>query len=215
MTTMLQDSSHNSRTKSNDFNRTTSEYIPESNLALLEKLKQNTGEISDRGCCLYFNNSCCKILAKWWNVHYKLQHRIIHIVEQTLFHALIILLIIIDCLLVIGELVLDYIKIGKYCQLNSENEGALHKIELAIEIFHYTSLGILSFFLLELAVKIYAFGRHWWNPHHKKMEWLDAIIVIVSFTIDLVTLFVNSYYAELALLFITLRLWRFVSYLIV
>ncbi|CAF3486684.1 unnamed protein product [Rotaria sp. Silwood1] len=40
------------------------------------------------------------------------------------------------------------------------------------------------------------------------MEWLDTIIVIASFVVDLVIIFQSSVFAEISLLFISLRLWR-------
>ncbi|CAF1165248.1 unnamed protein product [Rotaria sordida] len=42
------------------------------------------------------------------------------------------------------------------------------------------------------------------------MEWLDSIIVIASFIVDLVIIFHRSIFAEISLLFISLRLWRVV-----
>ncbi|CAF0984319.1 unnamed protein product [Rotaria sp. Silwood1] len=40
------------------------------------------------------------------------------------------------------------------------------------------------------------------------MEWLDAIVVIASFAVDIVTIYKKSIFAEISLLFISLRLWR-------
>ena len=57
--------------------------------------------------------------------------------------------------------------------------GTEVKLEIAIEALHYTSIVILGFFVFELLVKIYAFGKEWWNIRNKKMEWVDAVIVII------------------------------------
>ncbi|CAF1068548.1 unnamed protein product [Rotaria sordida] len=40
------------------------------------------------------------------------------------------------------------------------------------------------------------------------MEWLDAIVVIASFVLDIVMMYKDNIFAEISLLFISLRLWR-------
>jgi len=191
--------------------------IPKPKMTIIDKLEQNTDETQDKGCCLGFDNACCSILGRWWNVRYKLQRGIIRFVEKPLFHIAIIVLVLIDCLLVITELILDFIKLKKPCGSKTINhdighgaEDENHRIEMIVEILHFSSLALLAVFLLEVLVKVYAFGRHWWNFHQKKMEWLDAIIVIVSFAVDLASLHKSNVFVEISLLFISLRLWRFI-----
>ena len=189
----------------------------------------------------YCGNRCCSCFNRWWNCEFKHQHAIVRTVEKNKFHLIIIILVLIDCLFVIGELVLDFVKLKRECDddrlgsgdhttlgtaghvlLNttahsihttviSEHNDKNHGIELAIEILHYGSIIILSTFVIEITVKIYGFGRDWWNIHHKKMEWLDASIVIVSFIVDVILIAKSNAIAEISLLLISVRLWRFVS----
>lgn len=162
------------------------------------------------------SNSSC--LTRWWNGQFKHQRAIVHLVERTVFHIGIIVLVLIDCLLVVGELMLDFIYLSEKCDRNrtkhsngSEEDVSNHQLELAIEILHYASIGLLAVFVLEVLTKIYAFGKKWWNIRQKKMEWLDALIVIVSFAIDIYFLKRPNIIAEISLLFISFRLWRIVS----
>lgn len=161
------------------------------------------------------NNCCCPCLNQWWNSEFKHQRFIVHIVEKTSFHLAIIILVLLDCLLVVGELMLDFIYLSNKCDdkkhnLGNETEGN-ETLELAIEVLHFGSIAFLSVFVLEVLIKIYAFGKKWWDIHEKKMEWLDAIIVIVSFIIDVYFLKQPNVIAEISLLFISFRLWRIVS----
>ena len=164
----------------------------------------------------YDSNSSC--LIRWWNGQFKHQRAIVHLVERTMFHVGIIVLVLIDCLLVVGELMLDFIYLSEKCDRNrtkhsngGEEDAGNHQLELAIEILHYASIGLLAIFVLEVLVKIYGFGKKWWNIRQKKMEWLDALIVIVSFVIDIYFLRRPNVIAEISLLFISFRLWRIVS----
>ncbi|CAF1580862.1 unnamed protein product [Rotaria magnacalcarata] len=188
--------------------------VPKSKLSLVEKFEQNTEETRDQGCCLEFDNACCSLLSKWWNVHYKWQRGLLRFIEQPMFHIVIIGLVLIDCLLVIAQIILDFIKFKKICDSDHINKTAAHKehehhqIELAVEVLHYSSLVLLAMFVVEVFIKIFAFGRHWWSFHHKKMEWLDAIVVLASFALDIVIMYKDSIFAEISLLFISLRLWR-------
>lgn len=171
--------------------------------------------IDDEDDQLTDSTSSC--LAQWWNGQFKHQRAIVHLVERTVFHVGIIVLVLIDCLLVVGELMLDFIYLSEKCDRpknssGSEDEhGKNHQLESAIEILHYASIGLLAIFVLEVLVKIYAFGKKWWDVRHKKMEWLDASIVVVSFAIDIYFLNRPNVIAEISLLFISFRLWRIVS----
>lgn len=186
-------------------------FIPKSKTSLAQKFSESTHNTEKHGCCT--------ILSRWWNVHYKWQQAMVHFVEKTIFHIAVILLVIIDCLLVVAELILDFVKLRKMCDLKPTNdtdvhhEHELHRIELAIEILHFSSLVLLGLFVIEVLTKVFIFGRHWWDIHEKKMEWLDTIIVIASFIVDLVIMFQSNVFAEISLLFISLRLWRVVSFL--
>ncbi|NXL90507.1 HVCN1 protein, partial [Alectura lathami] len=108
------------------------------------------------------------------------------------FQILIVCLVIVDALLVLGELLMD-LKI-------------IHpdKYHIAPKVFHYLSLSILTIFLVEVGFKIFVYGREFF---HHKFEVLDAIVVVVSFILDLVLLFREHEFEAVGLL-ILLRLWR-------
>ena len=185
------------------------EYLSSNALERVEQFEQEKEEQNNSICCSCFN--------RWWNGRFKHQRAIVHIVEKTAFHVGIIVLVLIDCLFVVGELMLDFIYLSEKCDQNRTKhsgdgeEVKNHDIELAIEILHYGSIGLLAIFVVEVFVKIYAFGKKWWNIREKKMEWLDASIVIVSFVVDIYFLKKPNVIAEISLLFISFRLWRIVS----
>ncbi|XP_006178139.1 voltage-gated hydrogen channel 1 isoform X2 [Camelus ferus] len=108
------------------------------------------------------------------------------------FQVIIICLVVLDALLVLAELVLDL----KIIQPDRNNYAA--------RVFHYMSLAILTFFMMEIAFKIFVFRLEFF---HHKFEILDAIVVVVSFILDIVLLFQEHAFEALGLL-ILLRLWR-------
>uniref|UniRef100_A0A8D2AHB6 Voltage-gated hydrogen channel 1 n=1 Tax=Sus scrofa TaxID=9823 RepID=A0A8D2AHB6_PIG len=108
------------------------------------------------------------------------------------FQVIIICLVILDALLVLAELVLDL----KIIQPDKNN--------YANRVFHYMSVAILTFFMMEIFFKIFVFRFEFF---HHKFEILDAIVVVVSFILDVVLLFREHEFEALGLL-ILLRLWR-------
>lgn len=66
------------------------------------------------------------------------------------------------------------------------------------------SIAILTFFMMEIFFKIFVFRLEFF---HHKFEILDAIVVVVSFILDVVLLFREHEFEALGLL-ILLRLWR-------
>lgn len=110
------------------------------------------------------------------------------------FQVVIICLVVLDALLVLAELILDL----KIIQ-SDEND-------YAVEVFHYMSFAILGFFIIEVFLKIFVYRLEFF---YHKFEILDAIVVVVSFVLDLVFLFKKHQFEALGLL-ILLRLWRVV-----
>ncbi|KAM3937100.1 voltage-gated hydrogen channel 1 [Leptodactylus fuscus] len=108
------------------------------------------------------------------------------------FQIVIICLVILDALFVLIEVLLDL-------ELLHEKVD-----EIVPEIFHYLSVSVLSFFLLEIAGKLYAFRLEFF---HHKFEVFDAIIVIISFIIDVIYITREDIFSAVGLL-ILLRLWR-------
>ncbi|CAF1117612.1 unnamed protein product [Adineta ricciae] len=163
--------------------------------------------------CLDVTNEHCSVINRWWNVQYKCQQTIIHSVEQPLFHTIIIVLVLIDCVFVKAELFFDFLILHKACHSNtSSNYSIAHNhhndMETAIKVLEYSSLAILTVFVIELFVKVYAYGRFWWNLSERKMEWIDAIIVLLSYVIGFSIIYQNNVFAKTTLLVIFLRLWR-------
>lgn len=74
----------------------------------------------------------------------------------------------------------------------------------ALQVFHYLSIAILTFFMMEIAFKIFVFRLEFF---HHKFEILDSIVVVVSFVLDIVLVFQEHEFEALGLL-ILLRLWR-------
>uniref|UniRef100_G1T2A1 Voltage-gated hydrogen channel 1 n=3 Tax=Oryctolagus cuniculus TaxID=9986 RepID=G1T2A1_RABIT len=108
------------------------------------------------------------------------------------FQVIVICLVILDALLVLAELILDL----KIIQPDKNNYAA--------RVFHYMSIIILVAFLLEISLKIFVFRLEFF---HHKFEILDAVVVVVSFILDIVLLFREHEFEALGLL-ILLRLWR-------
>ncbi|XP_053443432.1 voltage-gated hydrogen channel 1 isoform X2 [Nycticebus coucang] len=108
------------------------------------------------------------------------------------FQVIIICLVILDALLVLAELILDL----KIIQPDKKN--------YAPQVFHCLSIVILAFFMMEIFFKIFVFRLEFF---YHKFEILDAIVVVVSFILDIVLLFWEHEFEALGLL-ILLRLWR-------
>jgi hypothetical protein len=161
--------------------------------------------------------------SKWWNQLYPSQKSITEIIESYHFRALVIILVVADTSLVITDIMLDSFKIHYQCHSGKTNHSSNHHtsnhhkavmiehIEIGMELAHYSSIAILTFFVIELIVKIYALGKEFYNIRRRKMEYFDAFIVITSFVIDVYFLRgEETILGEKLLLILTFRLWRFI-----
>ncbi|GFS62563.1 voltage-gated hydrogen channel 1 [Nephila pilipes] len=115
------------------------------------------------------------------------RERLQHMFESHKFQVGVVALVLIDCVVVIAELILE----AKHDQLGNG---------LIPHILHYMSIGILSLFLVEIVVKIFAFGADFF---HHKLEVFDAFVIVLSFALD-----VAFWEQEGIDLIIVLRLWR-------
>ncbi|NXY79010.1 HVCN1 protein, partial [Glareola pratincola] len=108
------------------------------------------------------------------------------------FQILVVCLVVLDALLVLGELLMD-LKI-------------IHpdKYNITPKVFHYLSLSILTIFLVEVGFKVFVYRREFF---HHKFEVLDGVVVVVSFILDIVLIFREHEFEAVGLL-ILLRLWR-------
>lgn len=115
-----------------------------------------------------------------------------HFLNTNKFQIGVICLVILDCLLVITELLI-VLRIFE-----------LHVSNPVPEIIHYISIGIVSLFLIEIALKLYCLRLDFFKT---KMEVFDAIIVIVAFALNIA--FANKEGLQSGVgLIIVLRLWR-------
>lgn len=73
-----------------------------------------------------------------------------------------------------------------------------------MQVFHYLSLSVLTFFMVELAGKIFAYRLEFF---HHMFEVFDGLVVVVSFVLDVVFIFHEDAFDGMGLL-ILLRLWR-------
>jgi hypothetical protein len=158
-----------------------------------------------------------KCYSIWWNQGFQHQKSISRTIESYYFRALIIFLVVLDTALVIGEIMLDSFQTHYECETHvhktskAHNEISKKRIELAMEIAHFSSIGILCFFVIELLIRIYASGKEFWNIRKRKMEYFDAFIVITSLIIDLYFLHMDEKIVGNKLIFkFSFRLWRFV-----
>lgn len=116
-----------------------------------------------------------------------------HVFHTNKFQIGIVCLVIVDCLLVITELLID---------LNLFPTEANESV--APHVLHYASLGILGIFMVEIIVRLIVFRLEFFKH---KMELFDAVIVIVSFVLDII--YRNNEGPESGIgLLIVLRLWR-------
>ncbi|XP_053375065.1 voltage-gated hydrogen channel 1-like [Mercenaria mercenaria] len=122
-----------------------------------------------------------------------MNERLKHMFHTNKFQILIVCLVILDCLLVITELLIDL----KVFPHSASESPAPH-------ILHYASIAILGLFLIETLVRLAVFKLEFFKH---KLEVFDAVIVIVSFVLDIV--FRNQEGPESGIgLLIVLRLWR-------
>lgn len=108
------------------------------------------------------------------------------------FQIAVVCLVILDALFVLCELLMD-LSILKADEHN-----------IAPQVFHYLSLALLTFFMMELAGKIFAYRLDFFKH---KFEVFDGIVVVVSFILDVVYISREDAFDGVGLL-ILFRLWR-------
>ncbi|TNN44380.1 Voltage-gated hydrogen channel 1 [Liparis tanakae] len=112
--------------------------------------------------------------------------------EDEELHVLVVCLVILDAIFVLAELLIDLSVIQ------------LEHGHLAPEVFHYLSLALLTFFMVELGGKLYAYRLEFFQH---KFEVFDGVVVVVSFVLEVVFIFHEDAFDGMGLL-ILLRLWR-------
>ncbi|KAI1295960.1 hypothetical protein EDD11_007680 [Mortierella claussenii] len=121
------------------------------------------------------------------------------ILESKRTHVLILCLTALDILLVILQIAATL--------LGYEEDK---KAEWILELFAHVSLGIVTFFVIEVLLKTLAFGPgyFWRHTPHGLMHLADAMIIIISFLLEV---FLKGAEQELGSLLIIFRLWRLVK----
>lgn len=140
------------------------------------------------------------------------RHRMCHVFESQRFHVLVICLTLLDLVFVVSELIIEVVAQQNSCHLISE-AGEPHAeiqfspaVHAALDALFWASLSILAFFSLEILLKLLVYGPLYFLRH--LFELLDAVIVIVSITLDLV--FRGKEESVTIEVIIVLRLWRLV-----
>ncbi|XP_042349797.1 voltage-gated hydrogen channel 1 [Plectropomus leopardus] len=108
------------------------------------------------------------------------------------FQVLVVCLVVLDAIFVLAEVLID---------LSIINVKHGH---IAPEVFHYLSLALLTFFMVELSGKLYAYRLEFFQH---KFEVFDGVVVVVSFVLDIAVIFLEEAFTGMSLL-ILLRLWR-------
>lgn len=100
-----------------------------------------------------------------------------------------------------------YLRKCKFCTATVP-QTLSHRVTVTLicpqQIFHYLSLALLTFFMLELAGKLVAYHLEFFQH---KFEVFDGLVVVVSFVLDIVFIFHEDAFDGMGLL-ILLRLWR-------
>ncbi|KAF9147377.1 hypothetical protein BG015_011006 [Linnemannia schmuckeri] len=127
------------------------------------------------------------------------RHQIGEILESKKAHILILTLTAIDVALVILQIAASLLR------LDDTKEA-----QWFLELLAHTSLAIVSFFVLEIILKVYAFGLgyFWTGNPHGVLHLADAMIIIISFLLEV---FLKGAEQELGALLIIFRLWRIIK----
>lgn len=121
------------------------------------------------------------------------------------FQAVVIGFVMLDCIFVIAELIVDLrITKGEVCdRITCAPIKKDHSLSLVLQSL---SLAILSLFMIELMFKLWALRFKFFES---KMEIFDAIIVIVSWSLD-IAFFHHEDDANAISMLIFLRMWRLI-----
>ncbi|KAF3837756.1 hypothetical protein F7725_009524 [Dissostichus mawsoni] len=108
------------------------------------------------------------------------------------FQVVVVCLVILDAIFVLAELLIELSVIK------------LEHDHLVPEVFHFLSLALLTFFMVELFGKLFAYRLEFFQH---KFEVFDGLVVTVSFILDITLISHEDAFDGMGLL-ILLRLWR-------
>lgn len=122
--------------------------------------------------------------------------------ESPLVHTIVVFLILVDMVILMAEHVLLIIEHNKGCQVKQDG----HSLDLINDIFHYTTVLIVSVFVIEMLLKFIAFNwRYFMDP-------LIALDVIVITSAAVSELILPALMREIGALFIVVRVVRLMRF---
>lgn len=114
------------------------------------------------------------------------------IIQSHKFHLFLIALVVLDCICVIVQVILDIVS-------KEFNDDVLHLVE---EIAEVISVGILSLFLISIAFHMVFVPKIFFRS---KLELFDACIVVISFALEIISIVKKDSVREIEAAVITFR----------
>ena len=123
------------------------------------------------------------------------------------FHTIVVVLVVFDCLCVTLELTLEHIE--KYVLGDQKRDHVNNDLHFYFHLFEnilkYTTITILALFVLEVVTKLVFIPKVFIES---KWEILDALVVVISFAINIYLLKNKQLVMSIGALLTLLRLWR-------
>lgn len=117
------------------------------------------------------------------------------VLQSNKFHLFMIALVALDCVCVVLQVILDIIHSKK---------RSIKTLENVVELF---SCFILSLFIVEIVFKAFLLTKHFFKS---KLEMFDAAIVIISFSLEVVSIVKHDQIHAVEAAVNTFRFWRVV-----
>ncbi|KAK9246505.1 hypothetical protein V1506DRAFT_553012 [Lipomyces tetrasporus] len=117
--------------------------------------------------------------------------------ESRAAHVIIITLVFLDTVLVLAELYIDL--------FSCEQPDVYGFLRGAVPVIGNMSLAISTTFMIELISSLYAFGWLYFVGRGCWLRLMDAVVIIASFVVDILT---QGTLSEGAELIVVLRFWR-------
>ena len=131
------------------------------------------------------------IHRSFYHPHISIRKKVKLFLQSNRLHALVIVFILLDIICVAGEVII------------SAEKHTHHSIEKLEHVFKYLGFSILTLFVVELIFKFMFLRKEFLAS---KLEIFDAIVILVSFGIEVAFLFQELTVAWS--LVVLLRLWR-------
>ena len=112
-------------------------------------------------------------------------------------HLVMAILVVLDSLCVLAQIVLDIISVHSSAHY-------LHLLELIAE---FSSLFILSIFIVEIFFKLIFTTKSFFKS---KLELFDAVIVCISFSLEIVSIAKRKNVQTIAIVSLMFRFWRII-----